>query len=264
MNNLRSVWWQYNNSYCNKCIKCKHLRHNDILLKYTFQIRPLYKVKKQFLKDIFCTLHSKKVWTIHFLYSIIHVLFLSYSSWHTVWSLLRHFYRWVSPSISIMSLNEGLCWTCSIVETFSVCSSVSSTLASSFTPWTGDWLLTCQNLGERVGEKDGETVGDLGDPDWPFLTADDTAWANLEGVDGEYGLGAAKLLNFSKLNPRLPCLVTCCFFSSPSGLLGVTVAPSSGSSRDCVLVGGGGGGGRGVVSFSKLLCFWIFSAAEVT
>lgn len=175
-----------------------------------------------------------------------------------------------------MPLNEGTCCTCSTVETSSVCcSSISFTSGFSFTPRSRDWLLTGENFGERVGEKDGDTVGDLGecgvlDRDWLFFTAEDTAWANLEGVVGEYGLGAAKLLNFSKLSPKLGwtllCLVACV---SSLGLWGVTLAPSSGFSGECT----GGSGGGGNVSLSGFPCLWLvpehaicwlFSAAEVT
>lgn len=175
-----------------------------------------------------------------------------------------------------MPLNEGPCCTCCIVETFSVSSSTSSTFVSSFNPRSRDWLLTGENFGEWVGEKDGERVGDLGesgafDKDLLFFTAEDTAWANLEGVVGEYGLGAAKLLNFSKLSPKLDCALLCLVicFSSPLGLFGVAVAPSPGSSGDCT----GGSGGGGNVSLSGLPSLWLvpehalswlFSAAEVT
>lgn len=166
---------------------------------------------------------------------------------------------------------------CSIGENFSVCcSSVSFTSVFSFSPRSGDWLLTGKNFGERVGEKDGDRVGDLGergvfDREWLFFTAEDTAWANLEGVVGEYGLGAAKLLSFSKLNPKLGCTLLCFVvcFSSPLGLSGVTLAPSSGFSGECT----GGSGGGGNVSLSEFPCLWLvpehaaswlFSAAEVT
>lgn len=113
--------------------------------------------------------------------------------------------------------------------------------------------MTGENFGERVGEKDGEIVGDLGECGaLLFFTAEDTAWANLEGVDGEYGLGAAKLLNFSKLKPKLGWALFCLVMglSSAVGLLGVMVAPSSGSSGDCT--GGSGGGGK--VSLSGVPC----------
>lgn len=130
-------------------------------------------------------------------------------------------------------------------------------------------------LGER-GAECGEQ-GDFGEwaRDWLLFTADDTAWANRDGVVGQNGLGAAKLRSFSKLRPavrgfagKLLCLVIFAILSS-LGLSSSLGAPEV-SSRD-FSGNRGGGGGEDSCALSEAplrpdteLLLRLFSAADVT
>lgn len=102
-------------------------------------------------------------------------------------------------------------------------------------------------IGETGGEA-GEAgeVGEAGEASvLLLLTAEDTAWAKRDGVEGENGLGAAKLLSFSRLNPELPTPradLFCCSSQTPS-----TAGGNGGGGS----MAGGGGAGRGVIMVGR-------------